>query len=101
MAKKGTKAPSRPCEKCGKAYHPRKAECPWCGTANPTARKKGGAVRSVSANPRLPGRPRKGQGQAAPVNGNALKAAILFVQDAGGFDAAKAALNEIETIRNL
>ncbi len=99
MAKKGTKAPSRPCEKCGRAYHPRKAECPWCGTANPTARKKGGAIKSVSANPRLAGRPRKGQ--ADLVNGNALRAAILFVQDAGGFEAAKAALNEIETIRNL
>lgn len=84
MAKKKTKraAPTRACEKCGTPYHPRSKACPKCGAPNPTI------------GPRRLGP--KGRGGSAP-----LDAAIEFVEQAGGFRAARAALEKIERIKDL
>ncbi len=35
MPKKKSMTATRPCPKCGKRYHYRKAECPHCGATNP------------------------------------------------------------------
>jgi Rubredoxin-like zinc ribbon domain (DUF35_N) len=84
MAKKKPKraAPTRACESCGTPYHPRSKACPNCGAANPTI-----------------GRrlfPKRGKGAAGPID-----AAIDFVEQAGGFRAARAALETIERIKEL
>lgn len=83
MAKKKAKrkAPTRACEGCGTHYHPRSAKCPKCGRANPT----------------LHSRKRKG-GKAS---GEAVAAAIDFVEQAGSIKAAKAAFDTIERIKGM
>jgi hypothetical protein len=83
MAKRKAKraAPTRACESCGTPYHPRSKACPKCGAANPTIGQRRGP---------------KGRGGAAP-----LDAAIDFVEQAGGFRAARAALEKIERIKDL
>ena len=95
MAKKKRKGPTRACEKCGTNYHPRKLACPNCEAANPTyGRKKKVVKKKVSKNGR-----RKGKRVAA--SGDSLNAAIKFVESAGGLKAAKAAIEQIERIKNL
>lgn len=83
MAKKKAKraAPTRACESCGTPYHPRSKACPNCGAANPTIGRRPLARRGKGAGP--------------------IDAAIDFVEQAGGFRAAKAALETIERIKDL
>ena len=96
MAKKKSKraAPTRKCESCGAAYHPRRKECPKCGAANPTAgrpgkRRKKKVARKVAAV-------RRGS------RGNhSLDAAIRFVEESGSLAAATAALETIRKIKTL
>ena len=90
MAKKKAKraAPSRPCESCGTAYHPRSKACPKCGAANPTI----GQRRVVKSS--------NGRRKAAPA-GDGLEAAIKLVESAGGMKAAQAALDTISHIKSL
>ena len=87
MAKKKAKraAPTRACEACQTPYHPRSKACPKCGAANPTI-----GQRRIF--------PRRGRGAMDP---GQLDAAINFVEQAGGFRAAKAALEKIERIKEL
>ena len=89
MAKKKSKraAPTRACEACSTPYHPRSKACPKCGAANPTI----GQRRIVP----------RGRGARGAVGGAPLDAAINFVEQAGGFRAARAALEKIERIREL
>ncbi len=88
MAKKKSKrvAPTRACEACATPYHPRSKACPKCGAANPTI-----GQRRIS-----PRRGARGAGGAEQID-----AAINFVEQAGGFRAAKAALDKIERIKEL
>lgn len=85
MAKKKAKraAPTRACESCKTPYHPRSKACPKCGAANPTI------------GPRRFSKGRRG------ANAGSLDAAIEFVEQAGGFRAARAALEKIERIKDL
>lgn len=95
MAKKTAKraAPTRTCEDCGASYHPRRKACPNCGAANPTAgkprkrRKK--VARKVAATSRIASR------------NHPIDAAIRFVEEAGGINAATAALDTIRRIKTL
>jgi uncharacterized OB-fold protein len=96
MAKKTAKraAPTRKCEECGTSYHPRRKDCPKCGAANPTA-----------------GRPRKRRKKVTRRNAassrrsasrnHPIDAAIRFVEEAGGMNAATAALETIRRIKTL
>ena len=93
MAKKKGKGPTRECESCGKSYHPARNECPHCGTANAAKSKKKKTAKKKSTNGR-----RK---VAAGGDGDSLVSAINFIESAGGFHAAKAALEQIERIKNL
>lgn len=89
--KKSTKraAPTRKCESCGKAYHPRRKDCPKCGAANPKA-----------GQPRK--RRRKNVVRKKATGGeNTLDAAIRFVEEAGSLAAATAALERIKRIKTL
>ena len=88
MAKKKAKraAPTRACEACSTPYHPRSKACPKCGAANPTI----GRRRIV---------PRRGGARGATAG--SIDAAINFVEEAGGFRAARAALEKIERIKEL
>ena len=91
MAKKKAKraAPTRACEGCGTAYHPRSAKCPKCEKPNPTLH--GGGKRKKSSN---------GRRKAAPA-GDDLEAAIKLVESAGSMAAAQAALDTISHIKSL
>lgn len=96
MAKKKAKraAPTRKCEECGTSYHPRRKACPKCGAANPTAgrprkRRKKVARRVAVASRRSASR------------NNPIDAAIRFVQEAGGINAATTALDTIRKIKTL
>jgi len=91
MAKKKKQGPTRECESCGQRYHPRTLTCPHCEAKNPTYN----VVKKKAAKN---GR-RKGQRVAA--SGDSLEAAIKFVESAGGLKAAKAAIEQIERIKNL
>lgn len=85
MAKKKAKrkAPTRACEGCGTHYHPRSGKCPKCGRANPT-------LHGV-------GKKRKG----GKVSGDAVSAAIDFVEQAGSVKAARAAFDRLEQVKSL
>lgn len=85
MAKRKAKraAPTRACEACKTPYHPRSKACPKCGAANPTI-----------------GRPAKRGGRGG-ASGDQIDAAINFVEQAGSFRAARAALDKIERIKEL
>ena len=100
MAKAWTHRPSSPptkqCSKCGKYYHARSKECPSCGAANPTRSGPERVVRKKKVTRRV----RRGAPQAGR-DGDALTAAIEFVEAAGGVEQAKAALDAIERIRQL
>ena len=95
MAKKRSKrtAPTRKCESCGTAYHPRKKECPKCGVANPTAGRPGKRRKKKVARKTLSVRRARGN--------QSLDAAIRFVEEAGGLAAATAALETIKRIKTL
>ena len=103
MAKKAPKAytykpttfPSRECPYCHKWYHARSKECPECGTANPG---RGSVARKVKKKVRVKRRTAR---PTSPTAGNALDAAIEFVQVAGGINEARAALETIERIKGL
>ncbi len=95
MAKKKLKraAPTRTCEGCGKAYHPRKKECPKCGASNPTAGRRRKPRKKVAR--------RKLASSRSPNGNHAIEAAIRFVEQAGGISAATAALETIQRIKTL
>ena len=86
--KKLRAAPSRACEACSTPYHPRSGACPKCGAANPTIHgrnlKNQKPLRAGSTALRDP-----------------LDAGINFVERAGGFRAARAAMATLERIREL
>ena len=88
MAKKKAKraAPTRACESCSTAYHPRSAKCPKCGAANPT-------LHSVSR--------KKKSGRRGAASADAVVAAIDFVEQAGSLKAAQAAMDTIERIKGM
>lgn len=95
MAKKTPKraAPTRNCENCGTAYHPRKKMCPKCEAINPTAGRPRKRKKKVN---------RKISATRNPSGGDhAIDAAIRFVEDAGGINAAIAALEKIQRIKTL
>lgn len=95
MAKKKAKraAPTRKCESCGTAYHPRRKACPKCGAANPKA---GGSRKRRSKKVATK------KAAARRTGGNhSLDAAIRFVEEAGSFAAATAALETIKRIKTL
>ena len=73
--KKPSAYPTDQCENCKRWYHARRLKCPKCGAPNPTR------------NPAQ--------------NGDPIQAAIAFVEQAGGVEQAKAALETIERIRGL
>ena len=94
MAKKKVRmSPTRVCEKCGADYHPRCKVCPKCDAPNPTAVSKKPAKKKVAK--KTAPKPK------APATGDPLNAAIAFVEKAGGFRAAKKAIETIEKIRQL
>jgi uncharacterized OB-fold protein len=88
--KKARKAPTRTCESCGAAYHPRKSSCPKCGAANPTAGRRKAVKRAAA---------RKKGARVATVD--TLGAAVSFVSKVGGLKNAKAAIARIEEIKGL
>ena len=90
MGKKKRGAPEMACRKCGRGYHPRRKECPHCGAAKPGTPKRR-ASKSMA--------PAKKRGASKPVD--SLEIAIKFVEQTGGLKAAKAALEEIERIKQL
>jgi hypothetical protein len=94
MAKKTAKraAPTRKCESCGAAYHPRRKECPKCGAANPTAGQRRKRRKKVARK----------RAAATRAGGNhSLDAAIRFVEEAGSIAAATAALETIKRIKTM
>jgi hypothetical protein len=94
---KPTNFPSRQCPGCGKFYHARSRVCPNCGTANPTR----SGVRRVKRRRIVRRRAPTRGAVATRGRGDALDAAIQFIQAAGGIENAKAALDRIERIRGL
>lgn len=95
MAKKTAKraAPTRQCESCGAAYHPRRKACPKCGVANPTAGQPRRRKRKKVARKRV--------ARPAAEGNHTIQAAIRFVEEAGSLSAAAAALETIRKIKAL
>ena len=96
MARKKT-SPTRRCESCGTPYHPRRAVCPKCGAANPTAARRKVVKKAVKKKAAVKRRAKK----SAAKQIDPLEAAIAFAQSVGGFDKAKAAIEQIEQIKEL
>lgn len=88
--KKARKAPTRTCEACGAAYHPRKSTCPKCGAANPTAGR-------TTRRKRVTARKKGARGGTV----DTLDAAVSFVTKVGGLKNAKSAIARIEEIKGL
>lgn len=93
MAKKKRGAPTRKCENCGNDYHPRRKECPECGTPNPKLNAPKKRKKRKVAKKRATGRQAAGDGS--------LAAAIRFVEEAGSLRSAQRALEQIERIKQL
>lgn len=84
MAKKKPKRlpPTRECESCGTAYHPRAKACPKCGAVNPR----------FEITP----------AQRARESGRSdIELAIEFVEKSGGLRAARQAMETVEQIQKL
>ncbi len=77
------KAPAKKCAKCGKENHARSAKCKYCEAPFP---------------PPKPKAKRQTKSVAPP---DTLTAAIGLVKAAGGFDRAKAILDELEQVKGL
>ena len=86
--------PTRKCEQCGVPYHPRKSTCPQCGVANPTAGPRKKAAKKKVARKKTAKTP-------GVVAVDPLDAAVAFAKSVGGFNNAKAAMEQIEQIRGL
>ena len=86
MAKKKKAGPQKACVGCGKSIAAATRTCPHCGAT--TVKKKASRKRATRSK--------------APAKAvDPLNAAIKFVEQSGGFKAAKAAIDQIERIKNL
>ena len=94
MAKKKRKKPTRQCEKCKGAYHPRMKVCTKCGAGNPTSGGKRKKVeKTTAAKPSF-----KAEAEAVAAMLEVGKV-VTFAKDLGGIDNAIAALEKLKTFQ--